>query len=224
MSSYTYGPFFSVLKNLELKNALEVGSLHGLDAIQILKTYNLEKVTVIECNPECIEICKKNFANYPKISLIEFAAWHEDTEMSFYPVVNSIDTHGNISHKNDMHKCNIGASSCYRTNDTWPYEKYTQTEIKVQAKRLDNVLKNLNIESIDLICMDIQGAELNALKGLGDYLKNVKAIITELELEPMYHNQSLFLDVQEYLKKFDFELKYSNLWAPTAGDFLFIKR
>lgn len=71
--------------------------------------------------------------------------------------------------------------------------------------------------------MDAQGAELNALKGLGNYLNNVIAIITELEISPMYIGQGLFEDVYKYLTTNGFYLADMNMWASTAGDFLFLR-
>ena len=142
------------------------------------------------------------------------AAWHEDAEISFYPVINSIDIYGNVSHKNEMHKCNIGASSCYKTNDTWPYEKYTQTEIKVKAKRLDNVLKNLNIEEhhkkeLKDFIMDTFNVGKHANRPYLNYSEIEKGLISEnkfgrklwglLSLELWFQN---FYDKQAEFKKF----------------------
>jgi FkbM family methyltransferase len=224
-SSYTYPPFFDALKKYRFRTALEIGSLHGLDAIEVIKAYSLDRIFVIECNPECVQLCKKNLSAHSQAMVLEMAAWHEDSEISFYPVENSIDRmNGAITHQNEMHRCNIGASSCYKTSDpAWHGEKYFQSEIKVKARRLDRALTDLGVESIDLICMDAQGAELNALKGLGNYLNGVKAIITEAEIEPMYHGQSLLKDIMEHLNSFGFRLEHSWQWSVNAGDFLFTK-
>ena len=215
--SYTHPPFRAALASLPLKTMLEIGSLHGLDAIEVLKTYSLERVITIECNPECIEICKTNFLPHPEISLVEVAAWHTDGTIPFYRVTESQDWNGKPTH-------NIGASSCFKTNDSWPFEKYTQQRIDVAARRLDGVLSEMKVATIDLICMDAQGAELYALQGLGKYLDGVQAIITELEIKPMYHEQTLFDDVCRYLTQWGFTLAAENRWAKTAGDFLFVKQ
>lgn len=223
ISSYTFPDFRLILKDIKFKVALEIGSLHGLDAIEILNTYYPEKVLVVECNPECIALCQRHFLPYRNIELIQLAAWDKDEEISFFPVVKSVDANGANSHCNEMHSCNIGASSCFQTNGSWPYETYTQSKITVPARRLDGVLMERGETQVDLICMDVQGAELQALVGLGEYLKQVKAIVTELELSPMYHGQSLFSDVNSFLSQNGFRLQASNLWSPTAGDFLFLR-
>ncbi|MFZ5494890.1 MAG: FkbM family methyltransferase [Verrucomicrobiota bacterium] len=214
--SYTHPPFRAALAGRTLRTMLEIGSLHGLDALEVLKTYRLDRVITIECNPECIEICRKNFAAHPNVTLVPVAAWHEDGTIPFYRVTESVDWNGKPTH-------NIGASSCFETNGTWPFEKYTQERIEVPARRLDGVLDGLGAPVIDLICMDAQGAELYALQGLGKYLDGVQAIITELEIKPMYHGQTLFDDVCRFLQRHGFRLAAQNRWAKTAGDFLFLR-
>lgn len=224
MSSYTNSTFKNKLNKIKINTVLEIGSMHGLDAVDLLKTYNPEKIIVVECNPEGIELCKKNLSNFNNAILIETAAWDVDTELQFYKVTESYDNQGNPSHKNDMHKCNIGASSCFKTNDRWPYERYVQQEIKVKARRLDRVLKEQNVSQVDLICMDVQGAALQALQGLGDYLNTAKAIITELEVAPIYHGQSLYQDVTSYLKQYNFYAASINYWSEISNDYLFLKK
>lgn len=224
MSVYTTGVFKEKIDQIKFNTILEIGSMHGLDSIALLKTYKPERVITVECNPEGIELCKKNLTGYPNITLIEVAAWNENTELQFYRVTESYDHLGRPSHKTDMHQCNIGASSCFKDNGTWPWESYVQQEIKVKGRRLDGVLKEHNISQVDLICMDVQGAALQALQGLGDYLVNTKAIISELETAPIYHNQSLYQEVSKYLELYNFYTAYKNNWSKTSNDYLFLKK
>lgn len=87
-SSYTHPSFLEKLRLLRLHTMLEVGSLHCLDAINAMSTYNLDKIICIEPNPDCIALCRENIKNYKNISLIECAAWHEESSISFFPVVD----------------------------------------------------------------------------------------------------------------------------------------
>ena len=77
--------------------------------------------------------------------------------------------------------------------------KHTNKFIEIEVDTLDNMLKELRINRVDFIKMDIEGAEIEALKGLKESLKNtnvklaiaayhevngdatMKAIIPELE-------------------------------------------
>ena len=44
---------------------------------------------------------------------------------------------------------------------------------------LENYMKNNNINKIDILCMDVQGYELNVLKGAANLIKNINYIIME---------------------------------------------
>lgn len=220
-SSYTHPPFREILERLPLKRMLEIGSMHGLDAIEALETYGLERVISVEPNPECVAHCRRNFIGYPQIELVEVAAWSEDTTIPFFPVEASFHADGSPSHTE--YRCNIGASSCFRANGAWPIERYVQKEIQVPARRLDGILAERGIDTIDLICMDVQGAALHVLKGLGRRLGTVQAIVTELECRPIYDGQSVFDDIHPFLERWGFGLAACNLWSKLAGDFLYIR-
>lgn len=203
-STYLSKKFTDLIDPDNINYILELGSRDGIDAVYLSKYY-LCQVDAFECNPECIEICLNNLRAYTNINLVTKAVWDRNETISFYVTTNG----------------NIGASSCFEETGDYPFEKYNPYQISVEAIRLDSYLKR----SPDLICMDLQGAELNALKGLGEFLKGVKYIITELEVKPLYKNQCLFDDVVEFLKKGGFELqKYIPVYHKWFGDALFVNK
>ena len=67
-------------------------------------------------------------------------------------------------------------------------------------------MKEHNIDKVDIIWMDLQGAELLALKSLGEKLQDVKYIHTEISHTPIYTNQALFPEIHEYLVNNNFKL------------------
>lgn len=77
--------------------------------------------------------------------------------------------------------------------------------------------------------LDLQGYELNALHGAEKLLPECQAIITEVSFVPLYEDQTLFLELYQYLSGFDFKLY--NLYVGHAsdgqmehGDALFLKK
>ena len=88
-----------------------------------------------------------------------------------------------------------------------------QKEIKVKATRLDTYLEENDIGNIDLLCMDLQGYELNALKSLGSQIKNVKYIITECSINSTYTGGVGFYELYNFLKENGFEYVRSNLFG-----------
>tara|TARA_X000000368_G_scaffold390099_1_gene353049 strand:- start:688 stop:1545 length:858 start_codon:yes stop_codon:yes gene_type:complete len=85
-----------------------------------------------------------------------------------------------------------------------------QTEIETIT--LDTFVNEYSIGDIDLIKIDVQGAELEIFKGGINSLKDVLKIICEVEFVSIYENQPLFGDESKFLKQYDFMFnKFLNL-------------
>ena len=57
-----------------------------------------------------------------------------------------------------------------------------------------------DIDDIDLIKIDVQGAELDVFQGTGKKLNDVLVIWTEVEFVPLYENQPLFSEIEQFLR------------------------
>lgn len=98
-------------------------------------------------------------------------------------------------------------SSLYKTNEKL-IERYNNMEVAlvknistIKTVSLDYFITENNIGPVDFIKIDIQGAELDVFQGGISTLKDLVAIITEVEFIPLYENQPLFGDVCEFLAK-----------------------
>jgi FkbM family methyltransferase len=203
------GSYFNFLDKIdasEIKTIFELGSRDLLDAINLVNHYSNAIIYSFECNPDCLVECKKNISNVKNdnIILVEKAISLTDGEVTFYPFdLNKYDNMGSSSmFKIDFSKRNKDDPDYNRENP--------QNEITVEGIRLDTFLKNNNINSIDLLCIDLQGYELNSLKSLGDYLNNVKYIITECSINSTYIGGANFVDLNNYLEKYNFRYITSN--------------
>lgn len=66
--------------------------------------------------------------------------------------------------------------------------------------------------------LDLQGYELEALKGCGKLLLHCRAIITEVEFIPLYEGAALFSDLNLFLRKNNFRLyNLYNLYSEPDG-------
>ena len=104
-------------------------------------------------------------------------------------------------------------------------------ELKLQINAADKIVKS----KVDFIKLDIQGSELGVLKGAKGILKEVLGVETEVEFLELYSGQPLFGQVNEYLRRLDFEFidfvnlrrwernSFSGLGQLTFGDALFLK-
>lgn len=71
--------------------------------------------------------------------------------------------------------------------------------LKKEILIAEPLLKKLSPHKIDFIKLDIQGGELNALKGLGDKLKGCLGLEIEVEFSELYESQPLFSEVNNFL-------------------------
>lgn len=77
----------------------------------------------------------------------------------------------------------------------------------IETKTLETLLGAANEDRVDLIKLDIQGAELEALRGLGaDRLKNLLCAEVEVGMSDIYPEVPGFADIQKFMAGSDFEL------------------
>jgi len=79
----------------------------------------------------------------------------------------------------------------------------TLTTQTVRTTRLDDIGE---IAGCDFLKIDVQGGELDVLKGAVRILREVVTVHCEVEFAPIYKEQPLFADVDSTLRAVDFEL------------------
>lgn len=98
-------------------------------------------------------------------------------------------------------------SSLYRPNEEL-LKYYNNLEVvmikkitDIETVTLDYFCDQHQITNVDYIKIDVQGAELDIFRGGKNCLRNVFAILSEVEFIPLYENQPLFGDVCQFLDK-----------------------
>jgi FkbM family methyltransferase len=154
--NYTWA--FDIIPKSGIKTIYEIGSRDCLDSITLQNHFQCD-VTSFECNPDCIIECKKNVIGNNSILLIEKAVHDHNGIVSFYPFKRNVYD-------------NIGASSLFEIDFTTNRVKTdpdygrsnVQDKISVESIRLDTYIQQTNNIVPDIICMDVQEAELLVLK------------------------------------------------------------
>ena len=92
-------------------------------------------------------------------------------------------------------------------------------KISVPTLTLPELMSRENLLQVDLLKMDLQGAELLVLTGADSVIRQVAVVFTEILFEPLYEGCWLFWDVQKYFLEHGFRsCSLSNILHAENGD------
>lgn len=191
------------------KGIIHIGA-HLMEERNDYLLYDLKNTIWIEANPSVYESISK--INKPP-----------NCERAFNYAITDID-----NEELDFHITNNGESSSIlglgKHIIHHPHIHVTET-IKVKTKRLDSLIKenSIDINSYNFINIDIQGAELLALKGAGNLINSIDFIYTEVNTAHLYKNCSLMDEIDCYLGHFGFSRKETEMTQYEWGDALYCK-
>ncbi len=98
----------------------------------------------------------------------------------------------------------------------------TERVIKVMPVRLDELLEKE--PTIEMLNIDVQGAELRVIKSLGEQIKEVKWIYLEVNEIELYKGLSSVRDIDSYLSQSNFLRVETRWWKNDGwGDALYIR-
>lgn len=79
--------------------------------------------------------------------------------------------------------------------------------VEIETTTLDAFCQQAEIAEVDFLKIDVQGADLHVLEGAAQLMqRSVLAVQIEVEPSPLYANQPLFADVDQYLRQREFSL------------------
>lgn len=95
-------------------------------------------------------------------------------------------------------------------------------EVEMTTTTLDSLLPP--DKRFDLVVLDIQGTELQALQGFSNHLKDVSWVLSEINTGPVYQDCANWSEVKEYLGNFGFVCVDWELTDAEWGDALWIRK
>lgn len=163
----------------------------------------------VEAIPDLARQLARQLAGRPNHRVINAVAWDSDEELTFR-VASSTQSSSVLPMKYHLQE----------------YPSIVESSVfSVHGERLESVLVGDPIMSgIDFINLDIQGAELHALRGLGNALESTKAIYSEINLVELYEGCATLASISAYLRIKGFRLVDAQLTSAGWGDALWLRR
>ncbi len=128
---------------------------------------------------------------------------------------------------------NLGESSSLlkpaRHLDDYPVVHFPEV-VKLNCLTADRILNAIGTRNpsipqrLNMLFMDVQGAELRVLKGASRLLANIDYIFTEVGLGGGYEGDVELIDLMHYLKAWGFSLYEMEIGLTGWGNAFFIKR
>ena len=172
---------------------------------QLVKKYNIQFKGVLHVGAhECEELGDyEQYIQRSKILWIEAMENKVEANYEHLLIENAV-----ISDKEETLKFNVsnnGQSSSLLElglhKQFHPHIHYVDF-FMAKTQLLKDILPKYEDIHFNFLNLDIQGAELKALKSMGDYLNNVDYIYTEVNSDYVYEDCALITELDDYLSQF----------------------
>jgi FkbM family methyltransferase len=193
---YTHPFLEKIINKIDLNKievVFDIGSRDCCQALEFSDWFPETQIYAFEPIPQSAEWCKKAIEGRNNIKFFDYAVSQTDGTIDFYETTNG----------------NIGASSTLKKNDKHHYgSQYQQKKISINSIKAKTFIEKNNINKVDLIWMDVQGAEIDVLSSFENHLNNVKAIHTEVGLSEIYEKSTIKNELIEFMEKRNFSVDH----------------
>lgn len=190
---------------LSIKGVIHVGAHHGQEYDEYAKN-NVHKVIFIEPCEKAFSVLRSKFEGCPDVTLFNVA-------------LGAQPGHGQMF----VETANTGMSNSLLAPAKhllqYPNIVFSSSET-VSIARMDDL--EYDRSAYNMICMDVQGYELEVLKGSTVSLKNIDYVYTEVNRDELYQGCARVEQLDAFLHEFDRVL--TDWGGRTWGDALYIRK
>jgi FkbM family methyltransferase len=201
------------LKNLQqtyntlVKNIIHVGGHFGNEIVEYKKLWPTCAIEIFEPHPATYEKLLQTTKTYTNVICHNIALGFQKSQMTMYVEQN------NEGQSNSLLKPKLHI-------EQYPHIIFNN-KIEVEVNTLDSF--NFN-ESYNFLNIDVQGFELEVLKGSKNTLQHIDYIICEVNNAELYENCCKVHDIDNFLKLYNFSRVETAWTGITWGDAFYIKK
>lgn len=197
----TWIQFHPVFDHHEIQTIAYVGANEGTTALALNEAFQNRKFFLFEPVPQTFDILVDKTKLFHNMHCLNIAAGSKEEQKAML-----VDE--------------FSPASSFLPYESKALVEYPflgkQTNINVQVRPLDLVMKENKIHGIDLLLIDVQGYENEVLIGAKETLESCKVVVSELSLQTLYSGSSTFDSVYQALVRQGFQLHY--LINPMQGE------
>jgi FkbM family methyltransferase len=194
-----------------IKSVIDIGANNG-EFAEFISTYFAAKITIaIEPLPGYDILIKERLNKIPNLHVFNCAISDQIGTTQFR--VNPYSPASSL----------LETTSFSTKEFPQVLDQEHQKLVDVEIKRLDDILKSLELEENLLIKVDVQGLEDKVIKGGLETFKRASFVLIEMSFIEMYLGQPLFEEVHQLLRQCGFRFSgiKNQIDAPSSGQPLF---
>lgn len=198
--------------NMNIKGVIHIGAHYGSEFASY-KKMNIENMLFFEPLSDNYKKLSTNIAQTNKIKLVNKALGNSNRKISMYVESNNCGQSSSIL-KPKLH---------VQQYSHIIFDKQEEVDMIV----LDEFMQKEYQDSknmFNFINIDVQGYELEVLKGSEKTLEHIDYIISEVNRAELYENNVIIYELDKFLQKYQFE-RVETIWeGVTWGDALYVKK
>jgi FkbM family methyltransferase len=203
--------FDNLIEKYDLKiNGIIQAGINTGQELSIYNKHNIKNLIGFEPVPNTFKILQENIKQYPDMNIIivNKAVGNMNGVISM-----------NIENVNECQSSSILKPKLHLTQ--YPHIKFTD-KIEVDIIKLDDY-NDIDLSNYNFYSLDLQGFELEALKGSVKTLEHIDYIMCEVNRAELYEGCPMVEDIIEFLKPFGFVQKEISWDGSTWGDIFMAK-
>jgi len=184
---------------------LEIGCNNGGHTQWFLRMFDNPRIYCFEPDPRAVQKFRARIGACANVHLFEIALSDRNGEVAFF------QSSGRRPAKSGEHSTDWDKSGSIRKPkehlNQYKWVKFSDV-ITVPTMTLDDWCAAQGIEEIDFIWMDVQGAEMDVLRGGAQMLDHTRLIYTEYSNREMYEGQATLKGLLAHLTQFEALIRF----------------